>query len=102
MTQNLFAIENQAELNSLIHRSKDDCAGDCEWCSKFHKAAKLAKTLSTANNVTLTLTVNEETIVINGHYNVWCEECSDGENNTFWESADWAERHAKHRHGVNS
>jgi hypothetical protein len=100
MTQNLFAIENQTELNATIHRPQDICSGNCEWCSKFHKAMKLVKTVAAENNVVITLTANKETKVINGHYNVWCEECSDGENNTFWESCDWAERHAKRRHGA--
>lgn len=102
MTQNLFAIENQTELNAIIHRPKDNCVGDCEWCKKFHKAMKLTETLATENNIVITLTVNEKVIVPKGHFNVWCETCSDGENNTFWESADWAERHAKRRHSVNN
>lgn len=96
MTQNIFAVESQAELNTVIHRPEDNCTGDCDWCSKFHKAVK-AVTITNAN---ITLTLNEEVIVPKGHYNVWCDKCSDGENNTFYECCDWAERHAKGRHGA--
>lgn len=96
MSQNIFAIANQEELSSLIHRPNDNCPGDCEWCSKFHKAVKAVA----ATSVTITLTMNTEVIVPKGHYNVWCDTCSDGENNTFYESCDWAERHAKRRHGA--
>lgn len=99
MAQNVFTVEKQQELNSLIHRPQDDCAGDCEWCKKFHKAVKAVK-VAEEKGFTLTLTENDPVVVSNGHYNVWCNECSDGENNTFWESCDWAERHAKGRHGV--
>jgi hypothetical protein len=102
MTQNLFTIENQTELNSLIHRPQDNCAGDCDWCAKFHKAMKLTKAAATENNIVITLTVNAEKVGSNGHFNVWCEECSDGENNTFWECCDWAENHTKRRHNVSS
>jgi hypothetical protein len=98
MTQNAFAIQSQDELNSLIHRPTDDCAGDCEWCAKFHKTAEAVKALA-ENNVIITLTQNPAVIVPKGYYNVWCETCADGENNTFYESCDWAERHTQRRHG---
>jgi hypothetical protein len=99
MTQNLFTVEKQEELNAVIHRPKDNCTGDCEWCAKFHKANKLIKAL-TEKSIHISLTANEEVIVPKGYYNVWCAECSDGENNTFYECCDWAERHAKGRHGA--
>lgn len=95
MTQNLFTIKSQAELNAVIHRPEDNCTGDCEWCFKFHKASKTLP----ENNI-ISLTMNAEVIVPKGFYNVWCEKCSDGENNTFYECCDWAERHAKGRHGA--
>jgi hypothetical protein len=98
MTQNIFAIENQESLNSLIHRPADNCPGDCEWCAKFHKAAKAVSAIK-ENNVIITLTANENVVVPKGYYNVWCEKCCDGENNTFYESCDWAQRHASGRHG---
>lgn len=100
MSQNVFAVKDQAELNSLIHRPNADCAGDCDWCSKFHRASRPVNDVA-KNGVVITLTANEEVIAANGYFRVWCEECSDGENDTFWECADWAERHAKRRHGAN-
>lgn len=97
MTQNVFAIETQAALNSLIHRPEDICTGDCEWCAKFHKAATAVNAVK-ENNVIITLAVNKDVVVPKGYYNVWCEKCCDGENNTFYETCDWAERHATSRH----
>lgn len=103
MTQNMFAVETQAELNSLIHRPQDDCPGDCDWCRKFHRAAKVANAFTTENELSISLTENEKPIAVtNGYYQVWCNVCSDGENSTFWECCDWAENHAKGRHNIKS
>lgn len=100
MTQNIFAIEDQEALSNLIHHPNTNCPGDCPTCSKFHKATKFAHTAAMEMNIVLTLTENEKPVDTYGYFQVWCAECSDGENNTFWECCDWAERHATRRHNI--
>lgn len=92
MAQNLFSITEQTELNTVVHRPQDICSGKCEWCSKFHRA------VSSIGHTEIDLTKNVKTVGVDGHFQVWCNSCSDGENTNFWDACDWADRHAAKRH----
>lgn len=100
MTTNIFTVETQEELTAILHRPKTVCEGDCDWCSKFHRAAKPVKALANEKGIIITLFRNKEVRVSRGYFHAWCEECSDGVNHSFWEAADWAQRHAVQRHGI--
>lgn len=96
MTQNLFVIKTQNELSSTIHDS-DKCPGNCDSCIKFHKAVTAMASLAEG---TIVLTENKAPIGgPKGYFQSWCNDCSDGVNNTFYEACDWADSHAKRRHG---
>ena len=97
MTQNIFAAQDQAELNAIIHRPKDNCPGDCEWCKKFHRASVSVKAAA-AKGFEITLTRNEQKVESDGYFLVWCKACSDGENGNFYDSCDWGQNHAVKRH----
>lgn len=92
MAQNLFSIKDQSELNGAIHRTEDNCTGDCEWCSKFHK------TVAIIAGADMTLESNVVPVGSKGHFLVWCNACSDGVNDTFWEACHWASQHSLKRH----
>lgn len=92
MAQNLFSITDQTELNAVVHRPQDICSGKCEWCSKFHRA------VTSIGSTDITLTENAKPVGVDGRFQAWCNDCSDGENTNFWDACDWADRHAAKRH----
>lgn len=99
MKQNIFTVTSQDELLEVLpHYSY--CDGSCDWCRGFYKASMVAATLATELNVVLTFTVNEPVMVINGYYQIWCEACQDGLNDSFDECTDWTRSHAARRHGL--
>lgn len=102
MTVNIFAIESQNALDEIIHRrSGNSCAGakfGCESCEQFQKASAHVHELALTRGVITTLTQLENPVLVNRYYQVWCEECCDGANDTFFEAAWWARFRAKDKH----
>lgn len=97
MVQNIFTLANTPAINVIIHGDEADCVGHCDFCSKFNRAAAKVSTVE-AKNLHITLTHNEEIVGAYGRFHTWCEECSDGVNDTFWESCDWVEEHVTRKH----
>lgn len=95
----MFAVKTQEELSSLIHGTKGSpCAGDCDSCIKFNKAAEKVRELAN-KGVYISLQENDSKVTPVGKFQAWCENCQNGENTKFYDAADWADQHAK-THGT--
>lgn len=101
MSNNIFTVSSQEELNTFLNHYTPGCKGHCDHCPEFRKASQAVHALAIEQGVTMTLTLNGEPASDYGMYQVWCESCQDGANDSFLECTDWARYHVSRKHGIN-